>query len=132
MGKYEHVVARTGWGVPGRSDTARTAEQVSELIDLSRDPDPKAQRIAVANLCSCHVRADFPQVWDRVFEMVDDPDPLVRRSVVHMLADGSPRYRASEVAQVLHSMRNDADRVVRRQAQTVLRVYNRTGRINIL
>jgi HEAT repeats len=132
MGKYDGVRDRTGWDVPGPSHRTRTAGEVAELIELSRDPDPKVRKIALANLCPCHVRADFPRVWDRALGMADDPDPVVRRALVHMLADGSPRYRAPEVAQVLESMYNDPDKVVRRQVRAVLRIYNRTGRINIL
>ena len=50
---------------------------MAELIELSRDPDPKARKVALANLCPCHVRADLPAVWDRALEMDADPDPLV-------------------------------------------------------
>ncbi|HXW80973.1 MAG TPA: HEAT repeat domain-containing protein [Acidimicrobiales bacterium] len=132
MGTYDRVQERTGWGLPRPSDARRTADEVADLIELSRDPDPKARKVALANLCPCHVRADHPEVWDRVFEMVDDPDPVVRRAVVHMLGDGSPRYRAPEVAEVLERLRNDRDRVVRRQVRRVLQAYNRTGRINVL
>jgi HEAT repeat protein len=132
MGKYDRVRERTGWGVPGQSDTSRTADEVAELIELSRDPDPKVRKVALANLCPCHVRADHRAAWDRILEMDGDPDPVVRRAVVHMLADGSPRYRAPEVAGALERMRNDPDRVVRRQVRMVLHIYNRTGRINIL
>jgi HEAT repeats len=132
MGKYDRVQERTGWGVPDQADTSRTADEVVELIELSRDPDPKARKIALANLCPCHVRADHPAAWDRVLEMGGDPDPVVRRAVVHMLADGSPRHRAPEVADALEQMRNDPDRAVRRQVRMVLHTYKRTGRINTL
>jgi hypothetical protein len=91
MGKYDRVTERTGWGVPGRSETTRSADEVTELIELTHDADPKVRKIALTNLCPCHVRADFPTAWDRVLEMTDDPEPLVRRAVVHMLADGCRR-----------------------------------------
>ncbi|HTT92952.1 MAG TPA: HEAT repeat domain-containing protein [Acidimicrobiales bacterium] len=132
IGKYDGVRDRTGWGIPGQFDAGRTGDDVAELIELSYDPDPKARKIAVVNLCPCHVRADFPQAWDRVLEMADDLDPLVRRAVVHVLADGSPRYRAAGVAGVLDSMRNDPDSAVRRRVRAVLNSYRRTGRINVL
>jgi HEAT repeats len=132
MGKYDRVQERTGWGVPDQSDTTRTADEVAELIELSRDPDPKVRKIALANLCPCHVRSDHAAAWGRVLEMDTDPDPVVRRAVVHMLADGSPRRRAHEVSEALERMRNDPDRVVRRHVRVVLETYRRTGRINIL
>jgi hypothetical protein len=132
VGKYDSVRERTGWGIPGPRDTSRTADEVAELVELSHDPDPKTRKVAVINLCPCHVRANFPDAWDRVVEMAADPDPVVRRAVVHMLADGSPRERALEVVATLESMRNDPDRVVRRQVRDILGAYRRTGRVNIL
>jgi hypothetical protein len=132
MGKYDSVRERTGWGIPGPGDTARTQEEIDELIELSFDDDPKVRRIAVVNLCPCHVRADFGVAWDRILAMTTDPSPIVRRQVVHMLADGSPNHRQDEIVAALDSMRNDNDKVVRKQVRHVLGVYRRTGRINIL
>ena len=132
MGKYDDVRARTGWGVPGPADTSRTPEQIDDLIGLTLDEDERVRKIAVTNLCPCHVRADVPRAWDRIIEMRDDPSPLVRRAVVHMLADGSPRERAVEIAEVLDTMKNDRDRDVRRQVNRVLVAYRKSGRINVL
>ena len=132
MGKYDDVRERTGWGVPTAADRSRTADEIEELIELTRDDDPKVRTIAVTNLCPCHVRADFGAAWDRVLDMTSDPSPIVRRAVVHMLADGSPRHRTTEVAEALEPLRNDSDRVVRKQVNRVLAHYRRTGRINIL
>jgi HEAT repeat protein len=132
MGKYDYVASSTGWGVPGPNDRRRSAEEVDELVELTRDPDPRVRKIALNNLCPCHVRADFAHAWDRALQMTEDPDPLVRRAVIHMLADGSPRHRTAEVVEALEHLRNDPDRKVRRQVNDVLRSYRRTGRVNVL
>lgn len=132
MGKYDSVRARTGWGTPGVGDVRRSASEVDELVGLSRDPDPKVRAVALANICPCHVRADFPEAWNRILELAADPDPKVRRTVVHALADGSPRHRQAQVVAALESLRNDPDRSVRRQANFVLGRYRRTGRVNVL
>lgn len=132
MGTFDDIAARTGWGIPGEADTHRSAEEIAELIQLSRSADGRIRKIAVANLCPCHVRSDYPPVWDRVLEMIHDPDPLVRRTVVHMLADGSPRGRQAQVLEALDALRNDPDRKVRRQVHHVLGEQRRTGRVNVL
>lgn len=132
MGKYDGVRERTGWGVPGVDDTSRSEAEVEELIAWSHDPDSRTRKIAVINLCPCHVRANIPAAWDRVLEMTHDPDPVVRRAVVHMLTDGSPREREPQVVAALAGLRNDPDHGVRRTVRRVLASYARTGRINIL
>jgi hypothetical protein len=132
VGKYDDVIEKTGWGVPGPSDTSRTQDQIDELIGLTFDDDAKVRKIAVANLCPCHVRADFSEAWDRIIAMTADESPIVRRQVVHMLADGSPNHRQDEVVAALDTLRNDPDKVVRKQVRKVLGAYNRTGRVNVL
>jgi hypothetical protein len=132
MGKYDRVRAATGWGIPGADETSRSQDEVCELIDLTRDGDPKVRKIALVNLCPCHVRHNFPEAWDRILEMTDDPEPIVRSAVVHMLADGSPRERQPEVLAAFESMRHDPDRKIRRTVHRVLEAYRRTGRVNIL
>jgi hypothetical protein len=132
MGKYDRVRENTGWGAPGPHDTSRTEAEVAELIELSHAHDPRVRKIAVINLCPCHVRSNIPAAWDRVLAMRDDPDPIVRRAVVHMLSDGSPRERAPQIVEALDGMRNDADRVVRRDVRRILASYHRTGRVNVL
>jgi hypothetical protein len=132
MGKYDGVRQKTGWGVPGAGDTSRTQDEIDELIGLTFDDDAKVRKIAVVNLCPCHVRADFPEAWDRILAMTTDESPLVRRAVVHMLADGSPRHREQDVVGALETLRNDKDRDVRRQVRKVLGGYHRTGQVNVL
>ena len=132
MGKYDAVRDRTGWGVAGSGDGRLGSSEVDELVGLTRDADPKVRKVALTNLCPCHVRAYFPEAWDRILEMVADPDPQVRSAVVHTLADGSPRHRQTEVLAALEALRNDPERKVRRQVNQVLGQYRRTGRINVL
>src|SRR5689334_16505715 len=65
MGKYDRVRENTGWGVPGLHDTSRTEAEVAELIELSHAPDARVRKIAVINLCPCHVRSNIPAACDR-------------------------------------------------------------------
>lgn len=131
MGRYDAVRARTGLGLP-HEDAARGHATLAGLPALSQDPDARARRVAAKHLCPCHVRADVPEVWDRLLELARDPDAGVRRDAVHALGDGSPRHRQAQILEVLTSLRNDPDRKVRRQVWRVLAAYRRTGRINAL
>jgi len=42
------------------------------------------------------MRANIPEVWDRLFEMQGDEDSIVRSLVLHVLGDGSPTGREHE------------------------------------
>ena len=55
MGKYDSVARRTGWGMP-RADFCPGEHDLEQLLVLTRDRDPMVRRIAVKNLCPCHVR----------------------------------------------------------------------------
>jgi HEAT repeat protein len=129
MGKYAHAMASSGLGLP---DGCTPAAAIPRILELSRDDDPKVRRLAAKNLCACHVRSDHPEIWDRVFELLDDPDPGVRSDAIHALGDGSPRYLADRIAAELDERRNDPDRDVRRRVRKVLQAYRRTGRVNVL
>jgi HEAT repeat protein len=131
MGRYDAVRARTGWGLP-HQDAPHAQDALAGLLALSEDPDARARRVAAKHLCPCHIRADVPEVWDRLLELARDPDAGVRRDAVHALGDGSPRHRHAQILEVLTSLRNDPDRKVRRQVWQVLAAYRRTGRINVL
>jgi hypothetical protein len=57
MGRYAHVTRRTGWGVP-RGAFCPSDDQLRELLGLMLDCDPDVRRVAVKNLCPCHVASD--------------------------------------------------------------------------
>lgn len=132
MGKYDKTAERVGWNLPTGDNTGLTDDDLAELMALTLDDDPMARRLALKNLCPCHVKANHPEVWERVLEMVDDPDPRVRDEVVHALGDGSPKDRVLEVVAAADKLRNDRDKRVRRRAQRILRSYHRTGKVNVL
>jgi hypothetical protein len=83
-------------------------------------------------MCPCHVKANVPQVWERLIEMTTDDDVGVRLDVVHALADGSPRERAGDIAAVMERMYNDGDPKVRKRVRRVLNAYRRTRKLNVL
>src|SRR4030081_152000 len=95
MGKSQQVTARTGWGVP-RVGFCPSDAQLDELLLLSRDRDPNGRRVAVKNLCPCHVQRNVPDIWQRLIELSADRDPGVRLNVLHNLTDGSPAELARE------------------------------------
>jgi HEAT repeat protein len=130
MGKYAHAMATSGLGLPGEACTP--AAEIPRILELTYDDDPKVRRLAAKNLCACHVRADHPEVWARVFELLEDPVAGVRSDAIHALGDGSPRHLADEIAQALDGLRNDPDRDVRRRVRKVLQHYRRTGGVNVL
>jgi hypothetical protein len=82
---------------------------ISQWLELTRHSDPKVRRRAVVSACSCHVKANHAQVWDRVIAMAEDPDSKVRSWVAHNLVDGSPSDRNGEVLATLERMQNDPD-----------------------
>jgi hypothetical protein len=111
---------------------------MNEVIDLDRaldetqHPDPRKRIRALHDLCPCQLKADYPEVWDRVLTMVSDGDAKVRGHVLHVLADGSPRHREAEVVQAVERLGNDPDPGLRRRARRLLAHYRRTGKINVL
>ncbi len=111
---------------------------MTRVIDLDRcladtwSPDPRTRIRALHELCPCQVKADYPDLWDRVLEMVSDGDAKVRGHVLHLLGDGSPRAREDEVVQAVERLWNDPAPGLRRRARRLLAHYRRTGRINIL
>jgi HEAT repeat protein len=130
MGKYRYVTLRTGWGVP-RAGFCPSDAELDELLALSRDRDPNVRRVAVKNLCPCHVRRNAPDVWRRLIELTDDRDPGVRLDVLHDLTDGSPPELAPEIWAVVERFMQDPDRNVRRYAAFLRGKQMRSGRINV-
>jgi HEAT repeat protein len=131
MGRYRSVERRTGFGVPDEN-VRHDPEAVTHLLALSHDSDPRARRVAVKNLCPCHIRADVPAVWPRLFMLSSDPDPGVRADVVHALTDGSPRRLETQVVAALEAMRHDPDRTVRRQVNRALSHRTSRGGVNVV
>jgi hypothetical protein len=111
---------------------ARCATAIDETLALTRDEDARVRAEALRRLCPCHVRANIPQIWDRVLEMVDDPEARIRRHILHLLCDGSPREREQQVLGALGRFAHDDDERLRRRARGVLAQHKRTGRVNVL
>ena len=135
MGKLDRGVEvareRVGVGIPVHGER-RTKAQTDAFLELTYDDDPQVRRVAIRNLCPCHVQGDVPPVWDRLLELADDPDDGVRHDVLHTLVDGSPRRLRERVVVVLEAMAKDRNiRRARRQfAQDALRRYHRTGQFD--
>jgi HEAT repeats len=105
---------------------------LDRALDQTRDPDPRTRIRALHDLCPCQLKADYPEVWDRVLVMVGDEDARVRGHVLHVLGDGSPRHREAEVVGAVERLGQDADPGLRRRARKLLAHYRRTGKINAL
>ena len=130
MGRYANVTRRTGWGIP-RAGCCPTDEQVNELLALTRDRDPDVRRVAVKNLCPCHLQRHVSAVWERLLQLASDPNPGVRMDVLHNLTDGSPPELAEDVVMAVEALMHDPDDTVRGYA-TILRArQKRLGRINV-
>jgi vesicle coat complex subunit len=132
MGQYDHVVRRTGWGVP-TPDHSRCASdaEVEELIALTHDHDPNVRRIAVKNLCPCQVQRQVGAVWERMFALTDDPHPGVRIDVLHNLTDGSPPEIADQALAAVGRLRNDPNPKVRRYAAYLHERQERLDTVNV-
>ena len=131
MGKYAHAMARSGLHIPG-PDGCTTGAEIPKLLRLTYDDDPKVRSLAAKNLCGCHVRADHPEIWDRILELLDDPDVDVRANAVHALGDSSPNHRAHDFAAALEALYNDPDPHLRKRVRKVITAYRRTGSVNVL
>jgi hypothetical protein len=103
---------------------------INQWLETTWDQDPKVRRRAVGWACSCHTKADFPQVWDRLLAMSQDSDSKVRSGVLHNLVDGSPSSRKDEVVAALERMQQDPDPHLRRRARRLVGYYRRTGIVN--
>lgn len=130
MARYAHVTRITGWGIP-RGDFCPSEAQVQELLTLSRDRDPDVRRIAVKNLCPCHMQGNLDGVWERLLELTRDPNPGVRMDVLHDLTDGSPPERAPRVVEVVEELMDDPSDKVRGYAASLRARQLRRGKVNV-
>jgi hypothetical protein len=106
--------------------------ELEEVLELTRDRDPRRRTWAVRQLCPCHLKRNDAPAWDRLIARATDDDPHVRGTVLHVLCDGSPRSREQEAIAVLQRMQHDTDVGLRRRARKVLAQYRRTGTLNVL
>jgi hypothetical protein len=130
VARYRHVTIQTGWRIP-RPGFRPSDAQVDELLELSRSRDPDVRRIAVKNLCPCHVQRNVPAVWQRLIEMFDDRNVGVRLDVLHDLTDGSPAELVVAVREIIDRLVYDPDPTVHRYAEFVRRKQICIGRINV-
>ena len=124
------MTRRTGWGVP-RAGFCPTDQQVSELLSLTLDRDPDVRRVAVKNLCPCHVQRQRSDIWERLLQLASDSNPGVRMDVLHNLTDGSPPELAVAVVAVVEGLLRDPDANVRGYASFLRARQKRFGRINV-
>ncbi len=130
MRQYEHVIRTTGWGVPQPGPNT-PLERIPELLDLTRDRSSQVRRVAVKNLCICHVGQHLDPVWERLLELADDRDHGVRIDVLHALTDGSPEKLADQVVSIVERLRADPNPKVRRYAQYLRDRQHRLDRVNV-
>ena len=113
-----------------RWDVGMRRQSIPELLEATRDPNPKVRKAATRDLCPCEVKANDSDAWDRLIAMTADPEIEVRRIALHAILDGSPRSRRAEVIRVLESMYNDPHPRLRRQVRKVLARHRATGKVN--
>lgn len=107
-------------------------ETISEYIQRTHDPSPLKRKRALRELCPCHVRQDIPEVWERVFEMLDDESGIVRDQALHALGDGSPAHLEERIVAAVEGLYNDPHPDVKKKARRMLNAYRRTGKWNVL
>ena len=107
-------------------------EEAQELIELTRNVDPKIRLKALKQMCPCRVKADIDIFWDRVFEMVNDSDSKVRYQVLHTICDGSPNHLEFKVMDAIERFNHDTDTEIKRRAHKIMANYSRKGKWNIL
>lgn len=107
-------------------------ESYHDYIQRTYNSDPHKRKQALKELCPCHVRADIPSLWERIFECLNDEDGLVRDQALHALGDGSPSHLEERIVEAIERLYNDPHPNVKRKARRMLNSYRRTGKWNIL
>lgn len=130
MRQYEHVTQKTGWEVPPPG-TRTPVEKVPELLEMTHSVSPDMRRVAVKNLCICHVQQHFDPVWERLLVMADDADPGVRIDVLHSLCDGAPEEYEARIVDVVEEHLDDPHPKVRRYAAYLRDRQTRLGRVDV-
>jgi hypothetical protein len=130
MGRYANVTRLTGWGLPP-AGFCPTDRQVDELLMLTQASDPDIRRVAVKNLCPCHLQRTRTDVWKRLLQLTSDANPGVRMDVLHNLTDGSPPELAEEVVHAVETLTDDRDETVRGYAMFLRRRQSRLKRVNV-
>ncbi|KNC46154.1 uncharacterized protein AMSG_00272 [Thecamonas trahens ATCC 50062] len=108
------------------------AVSLEVFMEGTRAVDARERRLALRELCPCHVKKDIDVFWKRIMAMVNDPDPDVRYQVLHNLCDGSPLRLEADVIAAIEILHNDADKRVARAARRVLVEYRKTGDWNVM
>lgn len=49
-------------------------ETIREYLQRTYNSNPHKRKQALKDLCPCHVRADIPELWERIFEMLSDEE----------------------------------------------------------
>lgn len=107
-------------------------ESVDEYLERTRSSDPRQRKKALKEMCPCHVRADIPQLWERIFELLEDDSDIVRDQALHALGDGSPKNLEERTIEAVEGMYNDPAPAVRKKARRMLMAYRKTGKWNVL
>jgi hypothetical protein len=104
---------------------------VQELLALTQDRDPNIRRVAVKNLCPCHVQRNLSEVWVRLLDLTGDPDPGVRMDILHNLTDGSPPELAPSIVAAVDKLLADPSEKVRGYATFLRARQIRRGTVNV-
>ena len=107
-------------------------DTIQEHLRRTHDPDPNKRKKALRDLCPCHVRADIPELWERIFEMIKDEEGIVREQALHALGDGSPSRLEHKIIEAVETLHNDPHPGVKKKARRMLNAYRRTGKWNVL
>jgi HEAT repeat protein len=105
-------------------------QSIAELLNATRDPNPKVRKAATRDLCPCQIKVNDSDAWNRLVAMTADPESEVRWIALHAILDGSPRSRRAEVVRALESMYHDPNPRLRRQVRKVLGRHRATGKVN--